>query len=158
LSGFKFVIASPCDWAEARESSFGQIPIQWPDTGAIGPEGWHYQLRATMAAAIDDVTRGMGGGLEPRSPPLPAATLHPAMVAPSYLDLEGEVLNLSRMARLAELQLHQCELECRDDIEVPDYEDTDLVIFAVSQVAIMAKKFEELDFRAFEGDPGKPLA
>jgi hypothetical protein len=26
---------------------------EWPDTDAIGPEGWHYQLRATMAAAIE---------------------------------------------------------------------------------------------------------
>jgi hypothetical protein len=25
----------------------------WPDTDAIGPDGWHYQLRATMAAAIE---------------------------------------------------------------------------------------------------------
>jgi hypothetical protein len=24
----------------------------WPDTDTIGAEGWHYQLRATMAAAI----------------------------------------------------------------------------------------------------------
>jgi hypothetical protein len=26
---------------------------EWPDTDAIGPDGWHYQLRATMAAAIE---------------------------------------------------------------------------------------------------------
>jgi acyl-CoA synthetase (NDP forming) len=26
---------------------------EWPDTDAIGPEGWHYQLRATMAVAIE---------------------------------------------------------------------------------------------------------
>jgi hypothetical protein len=26
---------------------------EWPNTDAIGPEGWHYQLRATMAAAIE---------------------------------------------------------------------------------------------------------
>jgi hypothetical protein len=25
----------------------------WPETDAIGPDGWHYQLRATMAAAIE---------------------------------------------------------------------------------------------------------
>jgi hypothetical protein len=25
----------------------------WPDTDTIGPDGWHYQLRATMAAAIE---------------------------------------------------------------------------------------------------------
>ena len=27
--------------------------MEWPDTDAIGREGWHYQLRATMAAAIE---------------------------------------------------------------------------------------------------------
>jgi hypothetical protein len=27
--------------------------LEWPDTDAIGPEGWHYQLRATMAAAVE---------------------------------------------------------------------------------------------------------
>jgi hypothetical protein len=26
---------------------------EWPDTETSGPEGWHYQLRATMAAAIE---------------------------------------------------------------------------------------------------------
>ena len=27
--------------------------MEWPATDTIGPEGWHYQLRATMAAAIE---------------------------------------------------------------------------------------------------------
>jgi hypothetical protein len=27
--------------------------MEWPDSDAIGPEGWHYQLRATMATAIE---------------------------------------------------------------------------------------------------------
>jgi hypothetical protein len=27
--------------------------MEWPNTDAIGPDGWHYQLRATMAAAIE---------------------------------------------------------------------------------------------------------
>ena len=31
--------------------------MEWPDTDAIGPEGWHYQLRATMAAASTPTTR-----------------------------------------------------------------------------------------------------
>ena len=26
---------------------------EWPNTDKIGPDGWHYQLRATMAAAIE---------------------------------------------------------------------------------------------------------
>jgi hypothetical protein len=27
--------------------------LEWPDTDTIGPEGWHYQLRATMATAVE---------------------------------------------------------------------------------------------------------
>ncbi len=27
--------------------------LEWPATDTIGPDGWHYQLRATMAAAIE---------------------------------------------------------------------------------------------------------
>jgi hypothetical protein len=27
--------------------------MEWPNTDPIGPDGWHYQLRATMAAAIE---------------------------------------------------------------------------------------------------------
>jgi hypothetical protein len=27
--------------------------LEWPHTDTIGPDGWHYQLRATMAAAIE---------------------------------------------------------------------------------------------------------
>jgi hypothetical protein len=27
--------------------------LEWPDTDTIGAEGWHYQLRATMAAAVE---------------------------------------------------------------------------------------------------------
>ncbi|WP_334406586.1 hypothetical protein [Bradyrhizobium sp. AZCC 2289] len=30
---------------------------EWPNTDAIGPEGWHYQLRATMAAALEAIIR-----------------------------------------------------------------------------------------------------
>ncbi|SIO56294.1 hypothetical protein SAMN05443247_08246 [Bradyrhizobium erythrophlei] len=31
---------------------------EWPYTDTIGPDGWHYQLRATMAAAIETILRG----------------------------------------------------------------------------------------------------
>ena len=31
--------------------------LEWPNTDAIGPDGWHYQLRATMAAAIEALIR-----------------------------------------------------------------------------------------------------
>ena len=34
--------------------------LEWPDTDTIGSEGWHYQLRATMAAAIEN--SGWEGG------------------------------------------------------------------------------------------------
>jgi hypothetical protein len=32
--------------------------LEWPDTDTIGSEGWHYQLRATMAAAIEALLAG----------------------------------------------------------------------------------------------------
>jgi hypothetical protein len=35
--------------------------MEWPDTDAIGREGWHYQLRATMAAAIEDLIKVPAG-------------------------------------------------------------------------------------------------
>jgi hypothetical protein len=35
--------------------------LEWPNTGTIGPEGWHYQLRATMAAAIEALIKGHAG-------------------------------------------------------------------------------------------------
>ena len=31
--------------------------LEWPNTDAIGPDGWHYQLRATMAAAIEELMK-----------------------------------------------------------------------------------------------------
>jgi hypothetical protein len=34
---------------------------EWPDTDAIGPDGWHYQLRATMAAAIEALIKAQAG-------------------------------------------------------------------------------------------------
>jgi hypothetical protein len=48
-------------------------------------------------------------------------------------------------------QLHQAvgELQCSDEkyTEVPNYEATDLAIFAVSQMAATAKRFERLYYR-----------
>jgi hypothetical protein len=35
--------------------------MEWPATDAIGPEGWHYQLRATMAAAIEALIKASAG-------------------------------------------------------------------------------------------------
>jgi hypothetical protein len=33
--------------------------MEWPNTDRVGAEGWHYQLRATMAAAIEAINRQM---------------------------------------------------------------------------------------------------
>jgi hypothetical protein len=35
--------------------------LEWPDTDTIGPDGWHYQLRATMAAAIEALIEERAG-------------------------------------------------------------------------------------------------
>jgi hypothetical protein len=34
---------------------------EWPATDTAGPEGWHYQLRATMAAAVEALIRAQAG-------------------------------------------------------------------------------------------------
>jgi hypothetical protein len=34
---------------------------EWPNTDTVGPDGWHYQLRATMAAAIEALINAQGG-------------------------------------------------------------------------------------------------
>jgi hypothetical protein len=31
--------------------------MEWPNTDTVGAEGWHYQLRATMAQAIENIIR-----------------------------------------------------------------------------------------------------
>lgn len=35
--------------------------MEWPDTDAVGREGWHDQLRATMAAALEALINAQGG-------------------------------------------------------------------------------------------------
>jgi hypothetical protein len=35
--------------------------MEWPNTDAIGREGWHYQLRATMAAAVEALIKAPAG-------------------------------------------------------------------------------------------------
>jgi hypothetical protein len=114
-----------------------------------------------ITAAIDGATRGMSG-LKPWSPPLQAASECESNNSKDthsrhlYFEIEGGVPDLTRMARLAELQLHEAvgELQHRDGkiVEIPDTEATELAIFAVSQMAIMAKKFEELYLSSFEDD------
>src|SRR5450759_5178225 len=97
-----------------------------------------------------------------REPGLKVTTLHPAPVAPSegdrwhgsYADLESEVQSLTRMARLAELQLYQSVggLSFKDGeyTAPPAAEGTELAVFAVQRMADMAKKFEELYYSAFK--------
>lgn len=60
-------------------------------------------------------------------------------LARAFRALEPEVCDLTRMARLAELQLHKAigDLEYEDGIcvEAPDTEDAELATFAVSLLA-----------------------
>jgi hypothetical protein len=35
--------------------------MEWPNTDAVGPNGWHYQLRAAMAAAIEALIKAPAG-------------------------------------------------------------------------------------------------
>jgi hypothetical protein len=35
--------------------------MEWPDTDTVGREGWHYRLRATMAAAIEVLIKAPAG-------------------------------------------------------------------------------------------------
>jgi hypothetical protein len=35
--------------------------MEWPQTDTVGPDGWHYKLRATMAAAIEALINAQGG-------------------------------------------------------------------------------------------------
>jgi hypothetical protein len=71
--------------------------------------------------------------------------------AAAFHALEGEVYDLTRMARLAELQLYKAvgNLSFVDGeyTEPPKAEATELAVFAVSQIAEMAKRFEELYLR-----------
>ena len=35
--------------------------MEWPSTDVVGAEGWHYQLRATMAAAVETLIEAQAG-------------------------------------------------------------------------------------------------
>jgi hypothetical protein len=35
--------------------------MEWPNTDTVGLEGWHYQLRATMAAAVEALIKAQAG-------------------------------------------------------------------------------------------------
>jgi hypothetical protein len=74
-------------------------------------------------------------------------------VSRAGLDLESSLRDLPRIARLAEEQLHRAigELEFNGSeyTEIPNYAKTELAIFAVSQVEIMAKDLEGLFDRIY---------
>jgi hypothetical protein len=48
-----------CRGASFRER-IEDAGMEWPHTDTIGPDGWHYQLRATMAAAIEALIKDPG--------------------------------------------------------------------------------------------------
>jgi hypothetical protein len=80
-----------------------------------------------------------------------AAATERERFAKAFQALEGEVCDLTRMARLAELQLYEAVGELSfaggEYTETPKVEATELAVFAVSQMADMAKRFEELYYR-----------
>jgi len=66
--------------------------------------------------------------------------------AQAFSELEGEVCDLTRMARLAELQLNKAvgNLTYKDGAYT---EAPELAVFTVSQMAVMANRFEDLYHR-----------
>jgi hypothetical protein len=50
-------VAAVLRFANEHEDGGGE----WPNTDAIGPDGWYYQLRATMAAAIEALIKAPAG-------------------------------------------------------------------------------------------------
>jgi ribonuclease HI len=53
MAGVAAVLRYANEWEDVGE--------KWPDTDTIGPDGWHYQLRATMAAAIEALIEARAG-------------------------------------------------------------------------------------------------
>jgi hypothetical protein len=108
---------------------------------------------------FDGDVRGMickAAGHSPQSASLakaPGACEKAREVSSGLADLEGDLRDLPRIARLAEEQLHRAigELEFNGSeyTEIPHYAKTELAIFAVSQVAQMAKDLEGLYDRIY---------
>ena len=87
-----------------------------------------------------------------KSAPRAAATAAtPDRIA--LLEIESSLRDLRRIARLAEEQLHRAIGELAfngsEYTEIPNYAKTELAIFAVSQVAKMAKDLEGLYDRIY---------
>ena len=63
-------------------------------------------------------------------------------------DIEGEIYDLTRASRLAQMQLHATIGELEHDprtgkcIEAPDAENIAVMIFALNQVSDLAEKIE----------------
>ena len=73
----------------------------------------------------------------------------------AFIDLEGEVQDLTRGARLAQLQVHAAFGELKRDndgnyAELPEKEAGELAVFAVGQVFEMARRLEELYDRQYD--------
>ncbi|MFB9264493.1 hypothetical protein ACFFWD_15145 [Bradyrhizobium erythrophlei] len=71
--------------------------------------------------------------------------------AKAFSELEGDICGLTRMARLAECQLNEAvgglTYENGECIEAPDAAAPELAVFTVTQMAVMAKRFEDLYYR-----------
>ena len=84
----------------------------------------------------------------------PAATPE-SRLAEGFSEIESSLRDLPRIARLAEEQLHwaigELAFNGSEYTEIPNYTETDLAIFAVSQVAQMAKDLESLYDRIYSG-------
>jgi len=57
LAGVAAVLRFANEIEDAVEDAGGE----WPNTDTIGPDGWHYQLRATMAEAIEELIETPAG-------------------------------------------------------------------------------------------------
>jgi hypothetical protein len=72
----------------------------------------------------------------------------------ALLEIESSLRDLPRAARLAEEQLHwaigELAFNGSEYTEIPNYAKTELAIFAVSQVAKMAKDLEGLYDRIYD--------
>ncbi|MGL9621571.1 hypothetical protein QRQ56_26505 [Bradyrhizobium sp. U531] len=73
--------------------------------------------------------------------------------ARAFCNLESNVCDLTRMARLAQLQVHEAigELKYEDGtcVEVPDTESVGLAMFAVSLLTEKVRELEQEWYRLF---------
>ena len=131
--------------------------VQWCRSGNLFSEGdkenTSTDVRLCQSMFNDLVAMGKDAASNIRavddSPLVPARAKQDRAFASAYFDLESDVRDLTRAARLAQVQLHSAVGQLSPDghgsyIEAPDQEPTELATFAVDHVAAMAKRFEEL--------------